>query len=317
MPFSESRWPPAAAVFVFLILNVAARIWLPQEPVIAVPWLLPALEAAVLGVLVFGNPADLAKHRRWLHPTVVALATLMVAAALWATVRLIDDLIHGSAVTNDPTRLLAAGALVWLGNNLSFALLYWLIDSGGPSMRARQPLPADFAFTQHLSPELAPHGWRPVFLDYLHLGFTNATAFSPTDVMPLTQRAKYTMLVQSTVALAFDLAEDDFELGPWIIVVARSGCRSRREEGVGEVAGECPNECNADKHRDRRDHLAGIGHWIYVAVSDSRDGGYSPPERVRPGQDVGARRILLDSEDEHAAELHRQNGEKAASNSPP
>jgi hypothetical protein len=60
------------------------------------------------------------------------------------------------------------------------------LDSGGPSMRARQSLPADFAFTQHLSPELAPYGWRPVFLDYLHLGFTNATAFSPTDVMPLT-----------------------------------------------------------------------------------------------------------------------------------
>jgi hypothetical protein len=124
----------------------------------------------------------------------------MVAAALWATVRLIDDLIHGSAVTNDPARLLAAGALVRLGNNLSFSLLYWLIDSGGPSMRAQQSVPADFAFTQHMSPELGPHGWRPVFLDYLHLGFTNATAFSPTDVMPLTHRAKYTMLVQSTIA---------------------------------------------------------------------------------------------------------------------
>ena len=53
-----------------------------------------------------------------------------------------------------------------------------------------------------MSPELAPPGWRPVFLDYLHLGFTNATAFSPTDVMPLTHRAKYAMLVHSTVALA-------------------------------------------------------------------------------------------------------------------
>jgi hypothetical protein len=185
-----------------MILNIAMRIWLPRESVIAVPWLLPALEAAMLGVLVFGRPADLARHRRWLHPTAVTLAILMVAGALWATVRLIDDLIRGSAVTNDPARLLAAGALVWLGNNLSFSLLYWLIDSGGPIMRARQPLPADFAFTQHMSPELAPQGWRPVFLDYLHLGFTNATAFSPTDVMPLTHRAKYTMLVQSTVALA-------------------------------------------------------------------------------------------------------------------
>jgi hypothetical protein len=69
-------------------------------------------------------------------------------------------------------------------------------------MRARQPRQIDFAFTQQLSPELAPPGWRPVFLDYLYLGFTNATAFSPTDVMPLTHRAKYTMVVQSTVALA-------------------------------------------------------------------------------------------------------------------
>jgi hypothetical protein len=201
-PFNESRWPPAAAVFVFMILNITVRIWLPEEPVIGVPWLLPTLEAAILGVLVFGHPARLAKHRRWLHPTAVMLATLMVVAALWATVRLLDDLIHGSALTNDPGRLLAAGALVWLGNNLSFSLLYWLIDSGGPSMRAQRPLPTDFAFTQHMSPELAPHGWRPVFLDYLHLGFTNATAFSPTDVMPLTHRAKYTMLVQSTIALA-------------------------------------------------------------------------------------------------------------------
>jgi uncharacterized membrane protein len=202
VPFNESRWPPAAAVFVFMILNITVRIWLPRDQVFALPWLLPALEAAILGVLVFGNPADLARHRRWLHPTAVTLAIVMVAAALWATVRLIDDLIRGSALTNDPAHLLAAGALVWLGNNLSFALLYWLIDSGGPSMRARQSLPADFAFTQHVSSELAPHGWRPVFLDYLHLGFTNATAFSPTDVMPLTHRAKYTMLVQSTVALA-------------------------------------------------------------------------------------------------------------------
>lgn len=202
VPFSESRWPPAAAVFLFLILNIAMRIWLPRETLIAVPWLLPALEAVLLGVLVFGDPAGFARHRRWLHLTAVTLATLMVAAALWATVRLINDLIHGSVVTNDPARLLAAGALVWLGNNLSFSLLYWLIDSGGPTMRARQSLPADFAFTQHMSPDLAPQDWRPVFLDYLHLGFTNATAFSPTDVMPLTHRAKYTMLVQSTIALA-------------------------------------------------------------------------------------------------------------------
>jgi hypothetical protein len=115
---------------------------------------------------------------------------------------LIYDLIKGTGVTQSATELLASGSLIWLGNNLAFALLYWLIDSGGPVARSELDRPIDFAFTQHLSPELAPPGWRPVFLDYLHLGFTNATAFSPTDVMPLTHRAKFTMVVQSSVALA-------------------------------------------------------------------------------------------------------------------
>ena len=123
-------------------------------------------------------------------------------AALWATVLLVDDLIRGMGVANSPAELLASGGVVWLGNNLAFALLYWLIDGGGPIARSPERAPVDFAFTQQMSPELAPPGWRPVFLDYLHLGFTNATAFSPTDVMPLTHPAKYAMVVQSTVALA-------------------------------------------------------------------------------------------------------------------
>jgi hypothetical protein len=123
-------------------------------------------------------------------------------AALWSTALLVDDLIRGTGVSRSPSRLLASGAVVWLGNNLAFALLYWLMDGGGPVARRRRGSPMDFAFTQQMSPELAPPGWRPVFLDYLHLGFTNATAFSPTDVMPLTHRAKYAMLVQSSVALA-------------------------------------------------------------------------------------------------------------------
>ena len=104
-------------------------------------------------------------------------------------------------MSRNPSELLASGAVVWLGNNLAFALLYWLMDGGGPIARARQSIPVDFAFTQQMSPELAPPGWRPVFLDYLHLGFTNATAFSSIDVMPLTHKVKYMMVVQSMVAL--------------------------------------------------------------------------------------------------------------------
>jgi hypothetical protein len=169
--------------------------------VIRVPWLAPAIEGLMLIVLLTSNPASPAERVR-LRRTSLVLAALLVAAALWSTAVLIHDLIAGEALANHPSQLLATGALVWLGNNIAFAILYWLADGGGPLARSRHPAPVDFAFTQHLSPELAPPGWRPVFLDYVHLGFTNATAFSPTDVMPLTHRAKVAMLVQASIALS-------------------------------------------------------------------------------------------------------------------
>jgi uncharacterized membrane protein len=201
-PLGESRWPPAAALVVFIGFTVAARLWLPGQSAVRVPWLVPSLEAALLVALVVGDPARLARRTPWVRRIAVAIVLLLVASALWATALLVYDLIKGNGVSQSPTKLLASGALVWFGNNLSFGMLYWLIDGGGPIARSRNPAPVDFAFTQQLSPEIAPPGWRPVFLDYLHLGFTNATAFSPTDVMPLTLRAKYVMVVQSTVSLA-------------------------------------------------------------------------------------------------------------------
>jgi hypothetical protein len=201
-PLGESRWPPAAALVVFMGFTIAARLWLPAQSAVRVPWLVPSLEAALLVAIVVGDPARLARRTPWVHRIAVAIVVLLVASALWATALLVYDLIRGHGVSQSATKLLASGALVWFGNNLAFGMLYWLIDGGGPIARSRNPAPVDFAFTQQMSPEIAPPGWRPVFLDYLHLGFTNATAFSPTDVMPLTLRAKYVMVVQSTVAIA-------------------------------------------------------------------------------------------------------------------
>jgi hypothetical protein len=183
-----------------MALNIALRVWLPNDSPVRVAWLVPAIEAVLLVVLIVG-PANVPVSRRWVRRVSMTLVVVLVAAALWATTLLIYDLIRGEGITNTPSELLASGAVVWLGNNLSFALLYWLMDGGGPIRRMQLDVPIDFAFTQHQTPELGPD-WRPVFLDYLHLGFTNATAFSPTDVMPLTLRAKYAMLVQATVALA-------------------------------------------------------------------------------------------------------------------
>jgi hypothetical protein len=198
----ESRWVPAAVVFAFMALNVVVHVTLPNEGAFGrTPWLVAVVEGVLLVLLPALHPGSAAERRRLRHISIV-LVGLLVAAALWATGLLVYDLIKGIGVSNSPDQLLAAAALVWLGNNLAFALVFWLFDGGGPIARLRRVTPRDFAFTQHLNPELSPPGWRPVFLDYLHLGFTNATAFSPTDVMPLTHRAKYAMLVQSTVAFA-------------------------------------------------------------------------------------------------------------------
>jgi hypothetical protein len=186
---------------VFMAFNIALRVWLPADNALHVPWLAPAVEAVMIVVLLTSDPNSREERVR-LRRVALSLVGLFVAAALWATALLIRDLVAGEGVSQEPDELLATGALVWLGNNIAFALLYWLIDGGGPTARAGRSVPVDFAFTQHMSPELAPPGWRPVFLDYLHLGFTNATAFSPTDVMPLSHRAKGAMVVQSTIALA-------------------------------------------------------------------------------------------------------------------
>jgi uncharacterized membrane protein len=198
----ESRWPPALVLLAFLALNIAVRLWLPHEGAVRLPWLVPGVEVVLLLALLAFDPKEYEQRRSWARPLALGLVIVLVCAALWATIVLVYDLIKGTGVSQSATRLLATGGLVWLGNNLAFGMLYWLIDSGGPMARSRNDVPIDFAFTQQMSPELAPAGWRPRFFDYLHLGFTNATAFSPTDVMPLTLRAKYVMLVQSTVALA-------------------------------------------------------------------------------------------------------------------
>jgi hypothetical protein len=197
----ESRWPPVAAVSLFMVLNVALQVSLPRDSPVHVPWLVPSIEAILVVALVTMDPTGPAEHRRRRHVALVIVGAL-VAAALWATAVLVDDLIRGEGVANHADQLLATGGVVWLGNILAFSLLYWLMDGGGPTARAAGAVVIDLAFTQQLNPDLAPPGWRPVFLDYLHLGFTNATAFSPTDVMPLTHRAKYAMIVQATVSLA-------------------------------------------------------------------------------------------------------------------
>jgi hypothetical protein len=199
----ESRWPPAVAVLVFIILNISLRVWLPSDRAIGVPWLLPAVEVGLLGVLLVADPTSDKRRALQLRRAAIVLVFLLLAAALWATGVLIEHLVTGDKQTSDGARLLASGSLVWLGNILAFSLLYWVLDSGGPRVRAaaRRQYP-DFAFPQSQDPELAPPDWHPIFVDYFYVGFCTSTAFSPTDVLPLARWAKLAMAVQSAVSLA-------------------------------------------------------------------------------------------------------------------
>ena len=131
------------------------------------------------------------------------LILALAVVALVATAVLIADLIRGAEVTESASTLLASGALIWLGNIVAFSLIYWQFDSGGPLARFRgdRPYP-DLAFTQQMSPEFASPDWRPQYADYFVLGLTTSTAFSPTDVMPVSVWAKLTMALQSVISLA-------------------------------------------------------------------------------------------------------------------
>lgn len=195
----EPRWPMAGAVIAVIVLTFL----LPADVRLGPSWLVPCVEGVLLGAVVMGDPGRIDRRSRVLRGLSIALVAVLAFTTLWVTAQLVDDLINGGPETNSARELLRAGAVVWVSNNIAFALFYWELDSGGSAARAhhlRQR--GGFAFPQQMNPELGWGDWRPQFIDYLYLGFTNATAFSPTDVMPLTLKAKYTMLVQSTVALA-------------------------------------------------------------------------------------------------------------------
>jgi hypothetical protein len=198
----EPRWPIALAVSAFISITIALRILEPHHESLGPPWLVPGIEIAMLLALVAADPARLSARARWLRKVSIALILSLAVVAVLSTTVLITDLIKGARVTESATSLLTSGALIWLGNILVFGLLYWQFDSGGPLARYRgeREYP-DLAFTQQMSPELAPPGWRPQYVDYLILGLTTSTAFSPTDVMPMVTWAKLTMALQSLISL--------------------------------------------------------------------------------------------------------------------
>jgi uncharacterized membrane protein len=187
----------AVAVLAVMAFALVAPVSLSLMP----GWVIAAIEGFLLVALILGDPGRIDRTGPWQRRTSIALVVVILASTLGATALLLYYLLTGSPITSHADQVLIAGAKVWLGNNVAFAFLYWEFDAGGPAARAHgMPRYPDFAFPQQLSPELAPPGWRPEFIDYLYLGFTTANAFSPTDTMPMVHWAKVAMGSQALIS---------------------------------------------------------------------------------------------------------------------
>ncbi|HEY8743948.1 MAG TPA: hypothetical protein VIU62_12655 [Chloroflexota bacterium] len=198
----EPRWPASLAVLVALVLYVT----LPEQLTLGPTWLFPLLTILLLGPLSFVAPHRHGQEPAWQRAIAIGLIALINAANVGSLVLLIYALLHGTKA--EGPQLLVAAIELWLTNVIVFALWYWEMDRGGPGARLRSSdgdEDPSFLFPQMLNPDLADSpktgAWRPGFVDYLYVAFTNATAFSPTDTMPLTPWAKMLMLVQSLASL--------------------------------------------------------------------------------------------------------------------
>ena len=163
--------------------------------------LIPGLEAALLIALTIANPGKFTQRSTLLRAGGLVLLVLVVVANAVSAALLINDLLHHRGPSADPTQLLTTAGDIYLTNVFAFGLLFWEIDRGGPVARTHaDELHPDFMFPRMTNPDLAPAHWEPAILDYPSLRLTNATAFSPTDTMPMTCAAKAAMGLQAPIA---------------------------------------------------------------------------------------------------------------------
>ncbi len=193
----ENRLPAAGAV----LIAAAAQLALPDQLTLGPRWLMPALELALLVCISFFNPVRLVREHPVWRLASLALVVCLIVANSGSAALLVRNLLNGNS-SNSPRTLFGNGAAIYLTNIVAFALCYWELDRGGPFSRAAARINVpDFLFPQMATPEISDREWEPYFFDYLYVSFTNATAFSPTDTMPLTATAKLLMAVQSLTAL--------------------------------------------------------------------------------------------------------------------
>jgi hypothetical protein len=200
----DPLWAPQLVVAATLVLDFS----LPRRVTVGPSWLLPAFEGLLLMGLVAISPHPRIRNSPLRRQIAMGLIGLVSLANIVSLILLCHELLRGVASggripTNEGHPLILGGIVLWATNVLLFSLWYWELDRGGPIAREQgtEAMP-DFLFPQMIDPQFARPGWMPTLIDYLYVSFTNATAFSPTDTMPLTPWAKVLMAVQSGTSLA-------------------------------------------------------------------------------------------------------------------
>ena len=206
IPHEEPRWHSSLAV----IAGLALYMTLPPKLTFGPVWVAPVLIGVVLLPLSIFAPSRHQETKVQRAASIVLIATLnffnIASVILLVHALVFHQQGHAAATARE---LFLAGAQIWITNILVFAQWFWELDGGGPEPRAHATSACEFREADFLYPQMALDAervacaeglWKPMFVDYLYLAFTNALAFSPTDTMPLSRMAKMLMMVQALIS---------------------------------------------------------------------------------------------------------------------
>jgi hypothetical protein len=194
---------PAVVIAVAVLIALAFMSWKNDWVLVELPWwswLVLALPGLVLCVDLWLGARRLGFAGT--RNAALVLLVVIVLGNLVGVVFLVGALVTTSTDDLSGGHLLFTASAIWTVNIIVFGLSYWDIDDGGPFERANNERSTpDFRFPQDETPEVAPPDWKPRVWDYIFVALTSASAFSPTDTMPLTLKAKLLVGVEEVVSL--------------------------------------------------------------------------------------------------------------------
>jgi uncharacterized membrane protein len=184
-----------------MLIAIGLQFALPDRFSVGSRYILPVIELLLLIALSVTTPKEPVFRSITRRINAVLLIAIAAVANIYSLSQVANALLQGKNSATDGRQLIIVAINIYLTNIIIVGLWYWEMDGGGPGQRRRTDKHyKDFLFPQDQNEEKYPK-WRPTFVDYLYVSGTNAMAFSPTDTMPLSRRAKVLMFVQATVSL--------------------------------------------------------------------------------------------------------------------